>query len=206
MSPRNGNSATSVSDEAARRVAVHDEREIGETVLHRVERLRRRDHGLGQQVALHAALRGAFHVLAERHGDVGHQQMRRRHPRVDVEDSLRIRGRSGQPQSAGEHSRGKRRRSHAFLPFVMCDVAIRAAFPAPRYRIEATSGTGVPCITPAKPPPPNGLQRPLVRGQPPRDFAPARAFLPFAEAVLAAIAGARLYGCDGTTSWKNASK
>jgi DNA-binding transcriptional LysR family regulator len=33
-----------------------------------------------------------------------------------------------------------------------------------------------------------------------------RAFLPFAEAVLAAIAGARLYGCDGTTSWRNASK
>ena len=39
---------------AAGRASVHDERHIGEAVIDRIESLRRRNHGLRQQVALHA--------------------------------------------------------------------------------------------------------------------------------------------------------
>ena len=113
-------------DEAARRVAVRGEREVGESVADRVERLRRRDHGLGQQVAFHAALRGGFHVLAERHEHVGRDQVRRRHPGTGIQgDVLRGCGRGRREQRQRERADNELV-LHAYPPRVLFYATIRA--------------------------------------------------------------------------------
>ena len=137
----NGNSAASVSTKRPGRVAVHDERQIGEAVPDGVERLRRRHHGLGQQVALHPALGRLSHVLAERHRDVGDQQVGRRHPGVDVERHLRARRHCRQYQNACEHADRERSGSHAFLRLVGA-VARSEASPFGRSSTRQSDSTG----------------------------------------------------------------
>ena len=75
--------------ETAGRVAMDNERKIGETIFDGIKRLRRGDHRLGQQIAFHPALGCLLDILAERHCDVRHQQMRRRNPGIHVQDRLR---------------------------------------------------------------------------------------------------------------------
>jgi hypothetical protein len=93
---------------APRRIAVHDEGEVGEAILDRIQRLRRRHHRLGQEIAPHAALRDRFHVLAEGHGHVGHQQVGGRHPGVDVQRDLG----TGRPNEHRQRSEGAEHGSH----------------------------------------------------------------------------------------------
>jgi len=104
------------ADETSGRIAVGGEADIGEPVAHGVVGLRRGDDRFRQQIAFHAALGCILHVLAERHGDVGRQQVRRRHPGVHIQDDLGVRGREIINEQARNRAERELRQSHANLP------------------------------------------------------------------------------------------
>ena len=88
-SPRNGNSAICVQHEAARRVAVHGERDVGQAVLHGVEGARRRRRRARGRM-LHLTLPSEFFSTRSHHSFCAtRQRVRGRHPAGRGEHGLR---------------------------------------------------------------------------------------------------------------------